>query len=34
VVEYLARALPPDYNEFSIAGELKTLEIKDSKGCP
>jgi len=23
-----------DYNEFSISGELKTLEIKESKPCP
>jgi len=23
-----------DYNNFSISGELKTLEIKDTKACP
>jgi hypothetical protein len=30
----ISRALLLDYNEFSISGELKTLEIKDSKPCP
>jgi hypothetical protein len=30
----ISRALLLDYNEFSISGELKTLEIKDSKSCP
>jgi hypothetical protein len=30
----ISRALVLDYNEFSIAGELKTLEIKDTKPCP
>ena len=30
----ISRALVLDYNEFSISGELKTLEIKDSKPCP
>ena len=28
------RAALIDYNDFSIAGELKTLEIKDAKPCP
>jgi len=23
-----------DYNDFAISGELKTLEIKDTKPCP
>jgi hypothetical protein len=30
----VSRALVLDYNDFSIAGELTTLEIKDSKPCP
>jgi hypothetical protein len=30
----ISRALILDYNDFSISGELKTLEIKDSKPCP
>ena len=30
----IARALMLDYNSFSISGELKTLEIKDTKPCP
>jgi len=30
----ISRALVLDYNEFSISGELKTLEIKESKPCP
>ena len=30
----ISRALMLDYNDFSISGELKTLEIKDSKPCP
>jgi hypothetical protein len=30
----ISRALVLDYNEFSISGELKTLDIKDSKPCP
>ena len=30
----ISRALMLDYNNFSISGELKTLEIKDSKPCP
>ena len=30
----ISRALMLDYNNFSISGELKTLEIKDSKACP
>jgi hypothetical protein len=30
----IERALMLDYNDFSISGELKTLEIKDSKPCP
>jgi len=30
----ISRALLLDYNSFSISGELKTLEIKDSKPCP
>jgi hypothetical protein len=30
----ISRALVLDYNEFSISGELKTLEIKDTKPCP
>jgi EipB-like len=30
----ISRALMLDYNDFSIAGELKTLEIKSSKPCP
>jgi hypothetical protein len=29
----ISRALVLDYNEFSISGELKTLEIKDTKAC-
>jgi len=30
----ISRALMLDYNDFSISGELRTLEIKDSKVCP
>ena len=30
----VSRALLLDYNDFSIRGELTTLEIKDSKPCP
>ena len=30
----ISRALMLDYNNFSISGELKTLEIKDTKPCP
>jgi EipB-like len=30
----ISRALMLDYNDFSISGELTTLEIKDSKACP
>lgn len=30
----ISRALMLDYNNFAISGELKTLEIKDSKPCP
>jgi hypothetical protein len=30
----ISRALMLDYNNFSISGELKTLEIKDTKACP
>jgi len=30
----ISRALVLDYNSFSISGELKTLEIKDTKPCP
>lgn len=30
----ISRALLLDYNNFSISGELKTLEIKASKPCP
>ena len=30
----VSRALVLDYNDFAISGELKTLEIKDSKTCP
>ena len=30
----ISRALVLDYNDFAISGELKTLEIKDSKACP
>ena len=30
----ISRALLLDYNDFSISGELTTLEIKDSKPCP
>ncbi len=30
----ISRALMLDYNDFSISGELKTLEIKDTKSCP
>jgi EipB-like len=29
----ISRALMLDYNNFSISGELKTLEIKDTKAC-
>jgi hypothetical protein len=29
----ISRALMLDYNDFSISGELKTLEIKDVKPC-
>jgi hypothetical protein len=30
----ISRALVLDYNDFAISGELKTLEIKDTKPCP
>jgi len=30
----ISRALLLDYNNFTISGELKTLEIKDTKPCP
>ena len=30
----ISRALMLDYNDFAISGELKTLEIKDTKACP
>jgi hypothetical protein len=30
----ISRALVLDYNDFIINGELKTLEIKDTKACP
>ena len=30
----ISRALLLDYNDFSISGELKSLEIKDTKPCP
>ena len=30
----ISRALMLDYNDFTISGELKTLEIKDTKACP
>jgi hypothetical protein len=30
----ISRALVLDYNDFSIGGELTTLDIKDSKPCP
>jgi hypothetical protein len=30
----ISRALMLDYNDFSIAGELKTLDIKETKPCP
>jgi hypothetical protein len=30
----ISRALILDYNDFSISGELRTLEMKDSKPCP
>jgi hypothetical protein len=30
----ISRALLLDYNTFSISGELKTLDIKDTKPCP
>jgi hypothetical protein len=30
----ISRALILDYNDFSISGELSTLEMKDSKACP
>lgn len=30
----IARALVLDYNDFAINGELKTLEISNSKACP
>jgi hypothetical protein len=30
----ISRALMLDYNDFSIAGELKTLEMKAQKACP
>ena len=30
----ISRALVLDYNDFSISGELKTLEVKDTKACP
>jgi hypothetical protein len=29
----ISRALVLDYNDFAISGELKTLEIKDTKAC-
>jgi len=30
----ISRSLLLDYNNFTISGELKTLEIKDTKPCP
>jgi hypothetical protein len=30
----ISRALLLDYNDFAISGELKSLEIKDTKPCP
>jgi hypothetical protein len=30
----ISRSLVLDYNDFAIAGELTTLEIRDSKPCP
>lgn len=30
----ISRALVLDYNDFAIAGELTSLEIRDSKPCP
>jgi EipB-like len=30
----ISRALLLDYNDFSIKGELKSLDIKDTKPCP
>src|SRR5262249_47863042 len=30
----ISRALMLDYNNFAISGELKTLEIKETKSCP
>jgi envelope integrity protein B len=30
----ISRALVLDYNDFVINGELRTLEIKDTKACP
>ncbi len=30
----ISRALLLDYNDFSISGELKSLDIKDTKPCP
>jgi hypothetical protein len=30
----ISRALVLDYNDFTISGELKTLEIKETKACP
>jgi hypothetical protein len=30
----VSRALVLDYNDFAIAGELTTLEMRDSKPCP
>jgi hypothetical protein len=30
----VSRALLLDYNEFSIAGEMTTLEMRRSKPCP
>jgi hypothetical protein len=30
----ISRALMLDYNNFAISGELKTLEIKETKPCP
>jgi hypothetical protein len=30
----ISRALLLDYNDFAISGELKTLEIRDTKPCP
>ena len=30
----VSRTLVLDYNDFSISGVLKTLELRDSKPCP